>query len=305
MNGLTWAAMALLALIWGGSFLAIHQALVGMGPLTLVAFRVSGAALTLWVVALLRGWVIPKSGAAWLAFAVMGLLNNVLPFSLIAWGQETVASGLAAILNAATAIFGVLIAAIFLSDERLTPSRALGVLLGFAGVTTAIGLSNLAELNLRALSQLAILAAAFCYGLSGTWARIRLKGFSPKIAALGMVTCSSLMMWPLALLSEGAPQLAYTAKVWSSLIYLAVVATATAYLLLYWILPRAGAGNTSLVTLLVAPVAIVLGALVLGEALPIRAYAGFGILALGLIILDGRAAERLAARALPSRSRDI
>ena len=305
LNGLTWAAMGLLALIWGGSFLSIHQALEGMGPLTVVAFRLTGAALTLWIVAIIRGWRIPQAGTAWFAFAVMGLLNNALPFSLISWGQQEVATGLAAILNAATAIFGVLIAAIFLPDERLTPSRLIGVLIGFTGVATAIGLSNLTDLDLKALSQLAILGAALCYGLSGPWARTRLTGFSPKIAALGMVTTSTMMIWPVALWQEGAPSFDYSGVVWLSLLHLSVVATALAYLLLYWLIPRAGAGNTSLVTLLVAPVAIILGALVLGEALPLRAFVGFGLLALGLFILDGRVAARIGARALPSRSRDI
>jgi len=298
MTGLTWATMGVLAVIWGGSFLSIHKALEGMGPLTVVAFRLSGAAVTLWGLALLRGWPIPRGVAPWFAFAVMGLLNNALPFSLISWGQQTVPSGLASILNAATAIFGVLIAAIFLPDEKLTPNRAAGVVIGFAGVATAIGLSNFAELDLKAISQLAIIAAAFCYGLSGPWSRTMLKGVPPRIAALGMVSCSTLMMWPVALIQEGAPSFSYSGGVWVSLAYLSVVATAVAYLLLYWLLPRAGAGNTSLVTLLVAPIAIVLGAVVLNEALPVHAYGGFALIAVGLIVLDGRIFTLARAKAL-------
>ena len=192
----------------------------------------------------------------------------------------------------------MLIAAIFLPDEKLTPNRAAGVVIGFAGVATAIGLSNLAELDLKAISQLAIIAAAFCYGLSGPWSRTKLKGVPPRIAALGMVTCSTLMIWPVALIQEGAPSFAYSGGVWLSLGYLSAVATAIAYLLLYWLLPRAGAGNTSLVTLLVAPVAIVLGAVVLDEALPVRAYGGFALIALGLIVLDGRIFTLARAKAL-------
>ena len=259
-----------------------------MGPLTLVAFRLSGACIALWGVALLRGWVVPRDLTIWFAFAVMGILNNVLPFSLISWGQQTVPSGLAAILNAATAIFGVLIAAIVFPDEKLTLPRLIGVTLGFLGVAVAIGLANLTSLDLTALSQLAIILAALCYGLSGAWARARLKGLKPTVAALGMVTSSTVMIWPIALLSEGIPSFDYGAGIWVALFYLSVIATAAAYLLLYWILPRAGAGNTSLVTLLVAPVAIVLGAFVLNETLPARAFAGFGLLALGLILMDGR-----------------
>ena len=293
ITGATWAAMAALALIWGGSFLSNHVALEGVGPITLVAFRMSGAALALWAVALARGWPVPTSPAVWLTFAVMGLLNNVIPFSLISWGQQTVPSGLAAILNASTAIFGVVVAAMVFADERLTLPRLAGVALGFAGVATAIGIENLKAFDLTALSQLAILGATVCYAISGAFARLKFKGITPQVAALGMASASAVMVWPAALMGEGVPSFAYEAQVWAALAYLALMATAVAYLLMYWIIPRAGAGNTSLITLLVAPVAIVLGAVVLQEKLPANAYVGFALLALGLILLDGRVLRKL------------
>jgi drug/metabolite transporter (DMT)-like permease len=296
ISGLTWAAMGALALIWGGSFLSNHVALADVKPVTLVAFRMSGAALALWAVALAGGWVIPRGLKLWGAFAVMGLLNNVIPFSLITWGQQTVPSGLAAILNASTAIFGVVVAAMVFADERLTPTRLAGVLLGFAGVATAIGIENLREFDLTAISQLAILAATVCYALSGAFARVYFKGIRPQVAALAMATMSALMIWPIALLSEGTPTFDYHGTTWAALAYLALMATATAYMLMYWIIPRAGAGNTALITLLVAPVAIVLGAIVLQEKLPANAYVGFALLALGLILLDGRLVRRLSGK---------
>jgi drug/metabolite transporter (DMT)-like permease len=179
------------------------------------------------------------------------------------------------------------------ADERLTPARLAGVILGFAGVATAIGISNLKALDLTAVSQLAILGATLCYAVSGAYARVKFKGVKPQVAALAMATMSALMVWPLAIASEGVPTFAYHATTWAALAYLALMATATAYMLMYWIIPRAGAGNTALITLLVAPVAIVLGALVLHEKLPTNAYLGFGLLALGLILLDGRVLRRM------------
>jgi drug/metabolite transporter (DMT)-like permease len=222
----------------------------------------------------------------------MGLLNNALPFTLITWGQLTIPSGLAAIVNASTAIFGVLVAALAFRDERLTARRLTGVLLGFAGVAVAIGLHTLTTLNLTSLPQLALVAAAISYALAAAFARRVLGGLPPQVAAAGMLTGSSLLMLPTALWIDGPPVLTHGAQVWGALGYLAILSTAGAYLLYYRVLGMAGAGNLSLVTLLTAPVAIVMGALILNEALPLRAYAGFALIALGLLIIDGRLLPR-------------
>jgi drug/metabolite transporter (DMT)-like permease len=287
-----WAELLLLATIWGGSFISNRLALNEVPVLTTVAFRVAGACILLWVYVRLRRLPVPRAPRIWLAFLVMGLLNNALPFTLITWGQLTIPSGLAAIVNASTAIFGVLVAALAFRDERLTARRLTGVLLGFAGVAVAIGLQALATLNLASLPQLALVAAAISYALAAVFARRMLGGLPPQVAAAGMLTGSSLLMLPTALWIDGPPVLTHGAQVWGALGYLAIIATAGAYLLYYRVLGMAGAGNLSLVTLLTAPVAIVMGALILNEALPLRAYAGFALIALGLLIIDGRLLPR-------------
>jgi len=287
-----WAELLLLATIWGGSFISNRLALNEVPVLTTVAFRVAGACLLLWAYVRLRGLPIPRSPRIWLAFLVMGLLNNALPFTLITWGQLTIASGLAAIVNASTAVFGVLVAALVFRDERLTARRLTGVLLGFAGVAVAIGLQALTTLNLTSLPQLALVAAAVSYAMAAVFARRMLGGLAPQVAAAGMLTGSSLLMLPAALWIDGLPVLTHGAQIWAALGYLAVVSTAGAYLLYYRVLGLAGAGNLSLATLLTAPIAIVLGALILNEALPLRAYAGFALIALGLLIIDGRPLAR-------------
>ncbi|MEO0917355.1 MAG: DMT family transporter, partial [Pseudomonadota bacterium] len=152
-----WTELILLAFIWGGSFLSIRIALNELGFLTSVAHRTGWAMLILWAYVLLRRLPIPKAPRIWGAFLVMGLLNNVIPFSLMAWGQLHIETGLTSILNAATAIFGVIAAAIFLADERLTLRKAMGVSLGFLGVATAIGLSALLQFDIRSLGQLAVI----------------------------------------------------------------------------------------------------------------------------------------------------
>jgi drug/metabolite transporter (DMT)-like permease len=280
--------MALLAVIWGGSFLAIRTALDEIGVFASVSHRVFWAALALWLVIAARRLPLPRDPRIWAAFLVMGCLNNVIPFSLMAWGQLHIETGLTAILNAATAIWGVLVAALVFADERLTARRLVGVVIGFLGVATAIGLGNLAAFDLRSLAQLAVILGTISYAFAGSWARAMLKGQSPLISAAGMLSASTVVMLPLTLVVEGPIPLDMAPRTWMAIAYFALISTACAYLLYYRILAQAGAGNLLLVTLLIVPVAILLGAWVRGETLSYAAYAGFGLLALGLLILDGR-----------------
>ena len=283
-----WAEMLLLAAIWGGSFVSIRIALDEVGPLTTVVHRVGWAALVLWAVVLMMRLPVPREPRVWGAFLGMGLLNNVIPFALMAWGQQFIESGLTSILNAATAMFGVMVAAIFFADERITPRKAVGVLLGFAGVATAIGLENLRSLDLRSLAQLAVLGGTVSYAFASVWARRTLSGQPPQVAAAGMVTAATLVMLPLAWVLEGPVTLALEPRTMAAIGYYAILGTALAYLLYYRILAIAGSGNLMLVTLMIAPFGIVLGALILGEALRPAAYGGFALLALGLLVLNGR-----------------
>ncbi|CUH39372.1 putative DMT superfamily transporter inner membrane protein [Jannaschia seosinensis] len=299
MPNRAWAELALLSLIWGGSFLAVRVALDEIPFVTSVAFRVGLAAAALWALVLARGLPVPRQPRIWAALLVMGGLNNVIPFSLMAWGQLHIESGLTSILNAGTAVFGVLAAAIFLSDERLTTRRAMGVSLGFLGVATAIGLENLAAFDLRSAAQLAVVAGTMGYALAGVWARVFLPGLPPAVSAAGMLTGSSLMMIPAALLIDG-PVWPSQTDTWLAIGYYALIATAGAYLLYFRVLAMAGSGNTMLCTLLVAPTAIVLGATFRGETLSSGVYLGFAILALGLLILDGRLLRRAGRGATPA-----
>ncbi|MGZ2257825.1 DMT family transporter [Roseobacter sp. A03A-229] len=283
-----WSALLLLALIWGASFLSIRVALDEIGPLTVVAHRTLWAMLVLWAVVWIMRLPVPRDAATWGAFLIMGLLNNAIPFGLMAWGQIYVETGLTSILNAATAVFGVIVAAIFFADERLSLRKTIGVSLGFLGVATAIGLENFRNFDLRSLAQLAILAGTVSYALAGVWGRKTLAGLSPQVAAAGMLTGSTAITLPLALLFEGPMRFDLAPVTLLAIGYYAVIATAGAYLLYYYVLARAGSGNLLLVTLLIAPVAILLGALVRDETLNPNAYLGFAILAVGLIVLDGR-----------------
>lgn len=288
-----WAMMFALAAIWGASFLSNRLALDEIGTISIVAARVGGGALLMWGWVLARRLPVPGGGRFALICLAMGILNNAIPFTLIVWGQTHVASGLAAIFNSTTAMFGVVVAAVVFADERLTGRKALGVGLGFAGVVVALGAGNLGAFDPGSLAQIAILGSSLSYAFAAAFARRTLKGIAPEVATAGMLSGAAVIMVPLALALEGAPTLDYGWPAWAALFYLVAFASALAYLLYYMVLASAGAGNLSLVTLLVAPFAIVLGALVYGEALPARAYTGFAILAAGLLVIDGRAVRLL------------
>ena len=288
LSGRAWAELILLALIWGGSFLSIRIALDEVGPLTSVAHRTGWAMIALWAVVLAMRLPVPRSPRIWLGFLGMGMLNNVIPFALMAWGQLHIETGLTSILNASTAIFGVLAAAFFFADERMTLRKGVGVSIGFLGVATAIGLENFRNFDINSLAQLAVIAGTISYACAGVWARKFLGGLPPEVAAAGMLTGSTLITIPLAWSVEGPLTLALHADTILAIAYYALIATGGAYLLYYRVLAMAGSGNLMLVTLLVAPVAITLGALVRNEALSTNALIGFGILAVGLVILDGR-----------------
>lgn len=283
-----WAELLLLGMIWGASFVSIRIALDEIGALTSVAHRVGWAALALWAVVLCKRLPIPRSPRIWAAFLVMGVLNNVIPFGLMAWGQLHIESGLTSILNAATAIFGVATAAIFFADERITPRKALGVALGFVGVATAIGLENLRSFDIQSVAQLAVVGGTVSYALASVWARKQLGDQPPQVAAAGMVTGATLIILPLAWHVEGPLTLNLQSDTMLAIGYYALIATALAYLLYYRLLAMAGSGNLMLVTLLIPPFAILLGAVLLDETLRPAAYGGFALLALGLLVLDGR-----------------
>lgn len=296
MSGAAWTQLILLALIWGGSFLSTRIALDEIGPFTAVLHRCFWAMLVLWGVVLFGAKPVPRDLRTWVAFLAMGVLNNVLPFFFLAWGQLHIESGLTAILNSFTAVFGVVVAAIVFADERLSLRKGVGVGLGVLGVAVAIGLGTLAQLDLRSVAQLSVLTATLCYALAGSFGRANLSHLSPLVASAGMLTGSTLVMIPLAWATEGAPSFALEPRTWAAIAYYSLIATGVAYLLYYSIMAKAGSGNLMLVTLLLVPIAILLGHFVLGEVLMPRHFAGFGIIAFGLVVLDGRVVKWLGQK---------
>ena len=290
MTSVEWGLLLVLSLLWGGSFLFNGILVRELPPLTIVTARVALAAIALWTIVRLSGHAVPRSREAWFGFFGMGVLNNIIPFSLIVWGQTHIASGLASILNATTPLFAVIVAHVLTQDEKMTGSRLLGVLVGFLGVALMIGPSVLSDLGTNVLAQLAVLGAAFSYSLAGIFGRrFRRMGLPPLLPAAGQVTASALLMLPVALVVDRPWTLAMpSGEAWAALLGLAFLATALAYVIFFRILATAGATNLLRVTCLIAVSAIVLGALVLGEVLAPKHFAGMALIAVGLAAIDGR-----------------
>lgn len=282
------AMLVALAAVWGGSFFFAEIALRELPPLTITLHRVFWAVPVLLAVVLGKGIKVPRSARVWLAYLVMGALNNAIPFSLIFWGQTNIESGLASILNSTTAVFGAVVAGLLLADEPLTARKVAGAGLGVLGVAVIMGRDALMTLDPRSLSQLAVIGAALSYSLASVWARRMLSGQPPIMNALGMLVGSTVLMLPVAVAVDGPPALALQATTWGSLVALSVMSTALAYLLYFAILARAGAANLLLVTLLIPPFAIGLGAVFLGERLGAEVWPGALCIALGLAVTDGR-----------------
>jgi drug/metabolite transporter (DMT)-like permease len=298
MTASDWALLIALSIVWGGSFLFVGIAVKELPPLTIVASRVVMGAAALLIVLRILGLHLPRTREAWGAFLGMSILNNVIPFTLIVWGQSHIASGLASILNATTPLFTVIVAHYLTADERLTGQKFAGVLVGFVGVAVMIGAAAMASWDASILAQLAILGAALSYGFSGVFGRrFKTLGIPPLATAAGQVTVSSALLLPVALIVDRPWNLGLpSTEAILSMVALGLVSTAFAYLIFFRLLARAGATNVGLVTFLIPVSAILLGVLVLGETLALRHIAGMALIGAGLILIDGRAISAVTAR---------
>jgi len=282
-----WGMLILLSVIWGGSFFFVEVALRGFQPFVLVFLRVALAASILTVVVYASGKRLPTATGTWLGFALMGVLNNAVPFSLIAWGQTRIDSGIASILNATTPIFTVLLAHFLTRDERLTFNKLCGVGIGFLGVFVLFQPQLKSGVSWQGLGQAAVLTAAICYSLSGIYGK-RFKTISPIVTSAGMLICSSILMLPPALTAGLLDFNQASLEAVAAIGGLATISTAVAYLLYFRILSSAGATNVLLVTFLIPVSAIILGVGLLGEELQRNELVGMACIFAGLGIIDGR-----------------
>ena len=296
MSQYEWLLLIILSIVWGGSFFFVGVAVEALPPLTIVALRVSLATISLMAVVHFSGLRMPTNPEIWVAFIFMGILNNVIPFTLIVWGQTHIASGLASILNATTPLFTIVAAHLLTKDEKMTSNKIVGVLIGFAGVVIMIGHEAFGGLGDSVFAQLAVLGAAISYSLAGIFGRrFAQSGIKPFVTATGQVTASSLILIPLAVFYDKPFTLPMPGlDIWLAILGLALISTAFAYILYFRILSTAGATNLLLVTLLIPVSAVLLGTAVLGEQLELKHMLGMGLISIGLLSIDGRAVQSIS-----------
>jgi drug/metabolite transporter (DMT)-like permease len=293
-----WALLATLSALWGGSFFFNSVAGRALPPFTLVSLRVGLGALILLSLLRLTKQALPGHWRVWRVLFGMGLINNVIPFSLIVWGQQQVPSGLAAVLNATTPFWTALVVHFLTRDEKLTATKLVGIAIGVLGVAVLIGPSVFLDFGSHGLGEFAILLATLSYGFSGALGRhLPRLGVAPMTAATGQMIAATTMMLPLALVFDRPWTLPMPGwPVWGAILGLAALSTALGYWIFFRLLARAGATNTSLVTLLVPVSAILLGTLVLGETLAPKHFAGMALIGAGLLAFDGRVWRWVRAR---------
>jgi drug/metabolite transporter (DMT)-like permease len=293
-----WGLVLGLSVIWGGTFFFVGVAVKALPPLTLVFLRVALAAVVLAFLVPAVGLRLPRDRKTWSAFFSIGLLNNVIPFSLIFWGQTHIPGGLASILNATTPVFAVIVAHFLTRDEKLTANRMIGVLVGLAGVSVIIGPEALRGVGANVLAQMAVLGAAVCYAFAGIYGRRFWRlGVHPVVAAAGQLSASAIMLLPVALAADHPWRLIPppASVVWAVL-GLATISTAVAYIIYFRVLATAGATNILLVTFLIPVSAIFLGTVFLDEQLAGRHFIGMGLIGVGLAAIDGRLLARIGLK---------
>jgi drug/metabolite transporter (DMT)-like permease len=291
-----WLLIVALSTVWGGSFVFAEVALAELPPLTVALGRVGIAAVLLAAVVSAVGERLPQGRQFRGRIAVMALLNNVIPFALILWGQLYVTAGLASILTATAPLFAVVVAHLATEDEKITPARLIGLFAGFAGVVVMIGPEVLGGLASDAIAPLAVLLGAFLYAVSGVYGR-RFRGERPLVLAAGQMTAATIMLLPLAALVDRPWTLAMPSlSAWGALAAMGALSSALGFVIFFRVLARAGATNLMLVNFLNPVSAIVLGAALLGEHITLRQLIGMAAIAVGLAAIDGRPARFIAAR---------
>ena len=288
MKNKDWILVILLGLCWGSSFFFVEMLLKHLSPFMIVYLRVSIASIFLIVFIIIRGTKFKLSPKNLFNLFIMSLLNNVFPFLLITFGQQTTTGGLASILNANTSFIGILLASLFLPLERLNFYRLIGVSIGVLGVIIAIGYQNIIQLNDDDLGKYLILIATLSYGFAGVWGKLKLQNFTPIIAATGMLTMSTIILTPYAFTMHLEEIYSLNFFILKYAFVFAIICSVFAYFLYFKILESAGAGNLLICTIIIPPSSIFLNAFILNQMITFNECVGLIIIILGLIMLDGR-----------------
>ncbi|MCA9979096.1 MAG: DMT family transporter [Anaerolineales bacterium] len=278
----------LLAAIWGPSFLFIKVAVQDIPPVTLVMARVALASLTLYLIVRAQGRRLPQLGRVWRHFAFMGFFAHALPFVLFSWGELHVDSAMASILNGTTPLFTVILAHFLVADDRMTPLKLAGTLLGFVGLMALVAPSLLGGVQVETLGLLGMAVAAVCYAITIIYSRQHLRGLPPLVAPTAQLMMAAIFLLPISLIVDKPYSLAMPGwPALAGLLGLSLLGTAVAFAVYYHILEKSSATELSMVTYLIPVFGIALGVIVLGEQLTWNIYLGFAFILLGVMTVNG------------------
>ncbi|MBI5303901.1 MAG: EamA family transporter [Chloroflexi bacterium] len=287
-----WFILFLLGAIWGASFLFIKVGVAEIPPFTFVLGRTLIAATVLFGVMRFRREAFPRTRALWTTFIALGILNGVIPYTLITWGETHITSGLASILNAAMPLFTVLLAHYWTHDERMTMPKMLGVLVGFVGVVIVFLPELRGGIQIEFWGQLAVVGAALSYAVATIMARRTLRGVSPVLAAAGQLGTAAMWMVIPSIVIDRPWTLRPTLPALGALVTLAILGTAVAYILYYWLVNHTGATRTSLVTYLLPIFGVMWGAVLLREPIAWEAILGLSLILAGVILVNRKFAPQ-------------
>ena len=288
-----WLLVSLLGLFWGSSFFFVEILLKYLSPFMIVYLRVCIASIFLILFICIKSVKFQFTFNNFLNLSIMSLLNNIFPFLLITFGQQTTTGGLASILNANTSFVAIILASLFLPFERLNLNRVVGISIGILGVVIAIGYQNIFQLKNDDLGKYLIIIATVSYGFAGVWGKLRLHNLSPIIAATGMLTVSTIILTPYAIINHLEEIYSLNFYIFKYAFIFAIICSVFAYFLYFKILESAGAGNLLICTIIIPPSSIFLNAFFLDQNITTNEYLGLVVIVLGLIILDGRLFKKI------------
>ncbi|MEO0729353.1 MAG: DMT family transporter [Pseudomonadota bacterium] len=290
-----------LASLWGASFILIKTGVSVLPPATMTAARLVFAAGAMWFALALVRHRLPVDRRSWAFIVTVALLGTLLPFFLISWGQQAIPTGLTAILMGVMPLTTMVIAHIFIADDRLTLRKALGVLLGLVGLVVLVGPALLTTVGNDPLSQLAIMLAATCYGASAVVTRrMMVAGVSQIGLATGVMSVAAIAMAPIAFLVDGMPDALPIGWPLAAIACLGIVQTGFAQILLFKIVARQGPSFFSQINFLVPFLGVLWGYTVFGEELAVEAWVALVLIVGGLAVSRGQ--SRAASRTALSRS---
>jgi len=293
MSAGSWALVCALSILWGLGFFLNTIALRELDPFTINLARIAIAALVLAAAVYLGGLRLPSTGGQWVSYTVMAILNCVIPFNIVLWSQTHISAGLAAILNASTPLFSVLVAHFVTGHERITFVRLAGIVVGLMGVSVVIGHSVLDEPDHNTLAQIGMLVAAILYALAAAYGR-RFRYEPPLVTAAGQFVAATIVMVPVALVF-GKAQIPFqpSNETVGAVAVLGIVCMGLGYIIAFRVLAAAGGTNMLLVTLMIPASAVLLDTAFLGRSLEANHLEGFALIGFGLAIVDGRLVRRV------------